>query len=340
MICHVCNSEIEDDAIVCPYCRSGILYDKQEKRYEEALERSSSVLTLGFKSRIFVVLTAALAIYALLSGVLTLVSFKNGIFEVIGNAVFYLIPGIFAGVSAYGAWKLFSAKEKPRGQDADMLWRYSKVAGGYKLAYSIITIIFSVLLIFVAIMAVVAINSIGNVESLLDESLIYVEDVSAEDAEGVAKVVGWIMSAGGALIVGVLTIVCLCAIAVSVLLTLAFRKMKKYYIMIAESVKGCRFDTKMKSPKTLLYIAGIFELISGAVNQNVILMLMSFALGAHLVLTAIFFKKLQEEQIPAVLEIEKEDAALAEARIKTVETLRKINAQIITAEEKNEQTDE
>ena len=316
MICPVCKNEIPDESLICPICRSRAAEGVQEERVAQVRAKISESLGASFVSRPFIAMLISLAAFAA-SGILyTLFALTKDIGSFIGNGIFYLIPAIYACLSAVGGYKLYKAASADT-EDIRALERHPKVFGGYQLAYAIIGGIVGVLLFIAFVMLASLAGTVGD-DALVavNEYLHLFGELGAEEMDAVLGAVSWFLSVGSIVFAVITAIVTAVVVFLSVKCVLAYRKLAAYFVMLADLSLGAKFDKTKVIPKKWLYFFGVLEIITGIFNLTAspLAAVFSLASGAYLISSAVFLTGVYAEQ--SLLEDEREAAEIALFEIK------------------------
>lgn len=339
MICPVCKNEIPDESLICPICRSRAAEGVQEERVAQVRARVSEALGASFKTRPFIAVLISLAAFAASGILFTLFALTKDIGAFIGNGIFYLIPAVYACLSAVGGYKLYKAASVDT-EDIRALERHPKVFGGYQLAYAIIGGIGGVLLFIVFVMLASLSGSVGDdVLVAINENLVLLGELDTEEMDAVLGFVSWFLSVGSIVMAVVTAIVTAVAVFLSVKCVSAYKKLTACFVMLADLSLGAKFDKTKVIPKNWLYFFGALEIITGIFNLTAspLAAVFSLAAGAYLISSAIFLNEVYAEQ--SLLEDERDAAetALFEIKAQTNAAAQKAAQEYVRSDE-TEQT--
>lgn len=319
MFCPICNKEVEEGTLVCPVCHGRVSEHVQQNRISCLKAKAVDFFAAAFKTPVFLALFISLAAVGAAGALVTVFAIKGGLVSVLVNAVFYLIPGIYALNSAYGAWKLYKSTNGVSPDHVKSLAKHPKVYGGYNLFYTVIYAVSSLLIFLVLIILTILTSSAGNeIYSIINEFVTTSGELGAEDAAFLMSIINWFVSSGALIITILFLVFVSLSIFCSVHLVITYKKTKAYYEMLSDFSLGAGFDKDLHFPKNRLIIFGALGVFSGISGITTSLgSLFSLFAGVYLIITALWFVKISEQQRAIAEEIEEADEILADIRVRT-----------------------
>ncbi len=361
MTCKKCGATLSEDTLICPTCGEKVALANQEEKVKATKQKVSDVLTESFSSKLFLALTICLTVtcvFSFIAAIGSIVHFS------LWNLVKNLLLAIFSLISVLACWKLHGKKVPCNGENVKKYNKYNSLAAVLETISAVFTGIICFLILIVFVLGGACSLSAGKAAG------------STGTDEGAAAGGALAGMGVGLIIIGILVVVAVMAIVINIVI--AYKQTKNYGKALADTADSNQYKPSRKPPYIRLFIIGGFialgglmtilsslfmnSLITGIVGSldlgesadmvdkfvgqatsgnfltNFMDALPELAAGGYLIITALFFKSIDNKEEALAVELTQAQEEYDQIATRTeAEVHENLNKQRLANEQKNQQ---
>ena len=291
MNCPKCNTQLDDNAVICPVCGDHFAVEMQRNKFWQTREKTYTILSDVIHSRLFLIFSIFLSV---LCGTFLLSAIQ---FDLISALCF-----AFSLIGLIGAWQLYSGKsQRP---DAPKIKQLRFLPKTLKIIYNV----FYVLVIVVTVICIIALSMIQPmIDMMAEEGFDIMETVAqAFYEEGLLTYEESLEIAAfkindylGTILVALIIAMAIVTV-VLVLMTIAFKKMQKFTEALLDTCQTGTYQTPKKFSHKFVFTMGIIIAIPGAfsiLGGMVVAALSPIALGGYMITFSLLMKEINEKEL-------------------------------------------
>lgn len=309
MNCPKCNAELYDGAVVCSACGEHFAVELQRGKFLAARANTKNIFENICRSRIFLVLSVFLSILCGASGVSLLRSLILWRFDLYAALVF-----AFSLVAIITAWSLYSGKSKADGAQIKKMRMLNTLLRVFaNIIYICMIVAFVCLIICIPFvdMATDYIAENASLKDVMDQTFseLYHEGIISLDDYNTLMNEGFEYFMHAIFIIG--AILCAVVAVLYAFFASAYKKADVYIKGLEKSASDSEYRIE-RVPNQFLFAMGIVQCVIAlfSLSSDLLSGLESGSIGACMIITALIFKKIHEEQTRNNAVIAAEEAEL------------------------------
>lgn len=312
-LCPICNSQIEEGALVCPVCGADAACEIQQAAVERAKDIIKGSAANFFKTQVFLALNITITALAALN---ILVAIIDLVFAFIN--IGSIMVAIFASISAVACWKLYRSTNEAEGtpiyekiKDFSLFYRFSRVMGKIAFVCAIIVAVCLGLSALILLAAEDVMQSVTN--ELIQNAGSYGLDAYT------VQVIEDFRDLGAVLIAVLFILLAVVVVVVAFNYKKVYIKSAAYVNAMLQTTKTAEYQPPAALPFLHCYIfggivaaAGVYYLFTDATGG-----LTTIATGAFIIVSGLAFNEFHKAQLPLKKALDEENEKLLSLQKRT-----------------------